>query len=133
ESPTQRCIMAASPIHPHAASSAGPAAGVTESATSVVQHWIGGNLQRGRGRSLDVFNPATGEVARQVILATTDEVGDAVASAAAAFPAWSDMPPVRRARVLVKYLNLLNEHRDTLAALITNEHGKVFSDAQGEV
>ena len=125
--------MAASPIRPQVASSAGSAAGVTESATSVVQHWIGGNLQRGRGTPLDVFNPATGEVARQVILATTDDVGDAVASAAAAFPAWSDMPPVRRARVLAKYLALLNEHRDTLAALITSEHGKVFSDAQGEV
>ena len=98
-----------------------------------VDHWIGGKLQKGRGRPLDVFNPATGEVARQVILATTDDVDNAVASAATAFPAWSDMPPVRRARVLARYLALLNQHRDTLAALITSEHGKVFSDAQGEV
>ena len=56
-----------------------------------------------------------------------------MASAATAFPAWSDMPPVRRARVLARYLALLNQHRDTLAALIMSEHGKVFSDAQGEV
>ncbi len=121
--------MAVSPFRAEAASA--PAA--TEPATAVLQHWIGGKLTRGHGRLLDVFNPATGEVARQVALATADDVAEAVASAAGAFPAWSNTPPVRRARVLSKYLNLLNEHRDTLAALITSEHGKVFSDAQGEV
>ena len=57
----------------------------------------------------------------------------AVSAARAAFPAWADTPPIRRARVLFKFLELLNQHRDTLAAMITSEHGKVFTDAQGEV
>jgi malonate-semialdehyde dehydrogenase (acetylating)/methylmalonate-semialdehyde dehydrogenase len=56
-----------------------------------------------------------------------------VAAAQAAFPAWADTPPIRRARVMFKFLELLNQHRDTLAAMITAEHGKVFTDAQGEV
>src|SRR5580704_8462580 len=98
-----------------------------------VDHWIDGRPFRGHGRALDVFNPATGAVARQVALATKEDVDAAVASAAAAFPAWADTPPVRRARVLNRYLQLLNEHRDDIAKIITSEHGKVFSDAQGEV
>jgi malonate-semialdehyde dehydrogenase (acetylating)/methylmalonate-semialdehyde dehydrogenase len=105
------------------------------SAYDVAQHWIGGHLSAatGDGRLLDVFNPATGAVARRVAAATPDDVAAAVASAAAAFPAWADVPPVRRARILTRYLNLLNEHRDAIAKIITSEHGKVFSDAQGEV
>ncbi|MBN3821260.1 CoA-acylating methylmalonate-semialdehyde dehydrogenase, partial [Paraburkholderia sp. Se-20369] len=61
------------------------------------------------------------------------EVQQAVAAAQAAFPAWAATPPIRRARVMHRFLQLMNEHRDTLAAIITAEHGKVFSDAQGEV
>ena len=101
---------------------------------TTVQHWIDGRLVAGRsGRQQDVYNPATGEAARQVALASADEVNAAVAAAKAAFPKWADTPPIRRARVLNKFLELLNAHRDTLAALITSEHGKVFTDAQGEV
>ena len=80
-----------------------------------------------------VYNPATGAVARQVALASAEDVNAAVAAAKAAFPAWADTPPIRRARVLNKFLELMNQHRDTLAAMITAEHGKVFTDAQGEV
>lgn len=80
-----------------------------------------------------VYNPATGTVSRQVALATAAEVQAAVESANRAFPAWADTPPIRRARVLNKFLQLMNEHADTLAAMITAEHGKVFSDARGEV
>ena len=98
-----------------------------------VPHWIGGRTVHGSGAQLDVFNPATGEVARRVALATADEVRAAVASARGAFPAWADTPPVRRARVLARFLQLFNQHRDELAAIITAEHGKVFADAQGEV
>jgi malonate-semialdehyde dehydrogenase (acetylating) / methylmalonate-semialdehyde dehydrogenase len=102
--------------------------------TTDVAHWIGGALQRGSGtRTQTVWNPATGAAARQVLLATADDVNAAVACAAAAQPAWGDMPAIRRARVLNNYLGLLNQHRDTLAAMITAEHGKVFTDAQGEV
>jgi len=84
-------------------------------------------------RKQAVYNPATGAVARQVVLSSAQEVNDAVASARRAFPAWADMPPIRRARIMNKFLQLMNEHTDTLAAMITAEHGKVFSDAQGEV
>jgi malonate-semialdehyde dehydrogenase (acetylating)/methylmalonate-semialdehyde dehydrogenase len=84
-------------------------------------------------RQQDVFNPATGAVTGQVTLGNTADVNAAVAAAQAAFPAWAEMPPIRRARVLFKFLELLNRHRDDLARMITAEHGKVFTDAQGEV
>jgi malonate-semialdehyde dehydrogenase (acetylating)/methylmalonate-semialdehyde dehydrogenase len=84
-------------------------------------------------RTGDVFNPATGKVGARVPLASAATVGMAVAAAKAAFPAWSDTPPLKRARVLFRYKQLLEEHTDELAALITREHGKVFSDARGEV
>jgi malonate-semialdehyde dehydrogenase (acetylating)/methylmalonate-semialdehyde dehydrogenase len=103
-------------------------------ATADVPHWIGGQPQRGNGaRSQTVWNPTTGQPARQVLLAGVDDVHAAVAAAKAAQPAWGDMPPIRRARVLNAFLALLNQHKDTLAAMITAEHGKVFTDAQGEV
>ena len=102
--------------------------------TSTVGHFIAGRSVPGAsGRQQAVYNPATGQVARQVALASVAEVGQAVAAAAAAQPAWGDMPPIRRARVLNNFLQLLNQHRDTLAAMISAEHGKVFTDAQGEV
>ena len=101
---------------------------------NAVGHFIAGRQQPGAsGRRQAVYNPSTGQVARQVALASTDEVNAAVAAALAAQPAWGDMPPIRRARVLNNFLQLLNQHRDTLAAMISAEHGKVFTDAQGEV
>ena len=103
-------------------------------ATTEVGHFINGAaVASTSGRRQAVFNPATGATARQVALGSVDEVAAAVAAAQAAFPAWADTPPIRRARVLNKFLELLNQHRDTLAAMITAEHGKVFTDAQGEV
>ena len=102
--------------------------------TSDVAHWIAGRVQRGTGtRSQTVWNPTTGAAARQVLLASEADVSTAVAAAVAAQPAWGDMPPLRRARVMNNFLALLNQHKDTLAAMITAEHGKVFTDAQGEV
>jgi malonate-semialdehyde dehydrogenase (acetylating) / methylmalonate-semialdehyde dehydrogenase len=99
-----------------------------------VAHWIAGDAHRGTGtRTQTVWNPTTGAPARQVLLATADDVNAAVAAAKAAQPAWGDTPPIRRARVLNNFLALLNQHKDTLAAMITAEHGKVFTDAQGEV
>jgi malonate-semialdehyde dehydrogenase (acetylating)/methylmalonate-semialdehyde dehydrogenase len=103
-------------------------------ATTDIGHFIGGEACAGTsGRRQAVFNPATGAVARQVALASEAEVNAAVASAQAAFPAWAETPPLRRARILNNFLALLNQHKDTLAAMITAEHGKVFTDAQGEV
>ncbi len=99
-----------------------------------VGHWIGGARTPGSGtRSQPVWNPATGQPGRKVLLAAEADVAAAVASAKAAQPAWGDFPPIRRARVMNAFLALLNQHRDTLAAMITAEHGKVFGDAQGEV
>ncbi|WP_298293707.1 CoA-acylating methylmalonate-semialdehyde dehydrogenase [Thiomonas sp.] len=103
-------------------------------ATADVAHVIQGRaVSSAQSRRQPVFNPATGAVCRQVELADAAQVDAAVAAAKAAFPQWADTPPVRRARVLFKFLELMNQHRDTLAAMITAEHGKVFSDAQGEV
>ncbi|MEO8278284.1 MAG: CoA-acylating methylmalonate-semialdehyde dehydrogenase [Ideonella sp.] len=103
-------------------------------ATTEVGHFINGRrVASTSGRRQAVYHPASGAVARQVALASTDEVNAAIAAAQAAQPAWGDTPPIRRARVLNKFLELMNQHRDTLAAMITAEHGKVFTDAQGEV
>ncbi|HTH78343.1 MAG TPA: CoA-acylating methylmalonate-semialdehyde dehydrogenase [Ramlibacter sp.] len=102
--------------------------------TSSIDHWISGKVVPGKsGRTSDVFNPATGKVTGRVALANATEVDAAVKSARAAFPAWADTPPIRRARVMFKYVELLNKHRDELARTITAEHGKVFTDSQGEV
>ena len=99
-----------------------------------VGHHIAGRLTAGRSeRRQPVYDPATGAVARQVVLASEDDVHAAVAAAQAAFGEWADTPPIRRARVMFKFLELVNQQRDTLAAMITAEHGKVYSDAQGEV
>ena len=102
--------------------------------THQIAHHINGQPSAGAsGRQQPVTNPATGAVTAQVALASVAEVDRAVAAARAAFPAWADTPPLRRARVMFKFLELLNAQRDTLAHMITAEHGKVFTDAQGEV
>ena len=102
--------------------------------TPTIDHYINGQVAAGSAsRFQDVFNPATGTVTGRVALASTAEVNAAVASAQAAFPAWADTPPIRRARVMFKFLELINAHKDELAHCITSEHGKVFTDAQGEV
>ncbi len=99
-----------------------------------VVHFIGGKTERGAGdRTQAVFNPATGAAARRLVLGEVADVDAAVANAKAAFPAWRDTPPIRRARVMLRFLELMNRHKDELAAIITAEHGKVFADAQGEV
>ena len=99
-----------------------------------INHFINGVVVASTaGRSQSVFNPATGAISGQVALASAHDVDAAVAAAQAAFPAWADTPPIRRARVLFKFLELINIHKDKLAHMITAEHGKVFTDAQGEV
>ena len=102
--------------------------------TIPIQHFIGGQIAAGSSeRSQNVFNPATGAVTGKVSLASSKDVDAAVAAAQAAFPAWADAPPLKRARVMFKFLELVNLHKDDLARMITFEHGKVFTDAQGEV
>jgi malonate-semialdehyde dehydrogenase (acetylating)/methylmalonate-semialdehyde dehydrogenase len=101
---------------------------------TAIDHWIDGRLVAGQsGRSAEVFNPATGQVTGKVALASSAEVARAVAHAEAAFPGWAAIPPIRRARVMFKFLELLRKRSDELAHAITAEHGKVFTDAQGEV
>jgi malonate-semialdehyde dehydrogenase (acetylating) / methylmalonate-semialdehyde dehydrogenase len=99
-----------------------------------VGHFIHGQRVAGTGkRTQSIFNPATGARARTLLLGETADIEAAVASAKAAFPKWSNTPPIRRARVMLRFLELMNKHSGELAAIITAEHGKVFSDAQGEV
>jgi len=100
----------------------------------LVQHVIGGKRVSGSGeRRADVFDPATGQVARQVVLGTRADVDAAVAAAHAAFPGWSATTPLARARVLFRLRDLLEQNAKQLSAVITAEHGKVLSDAGGEV
>jgi len=99
-----------------------------------IPHFINGQpYEGGNSRYTDGFNPATGEIASSIPLASNDDVALAVAAAKAAFPAWSETPALKRARILFNFKALLDQHQDELAELITREHGKVFSDAKGEV
>jgi len=99
-----------------------------------IPHYIGGREVAGRsGRQSPVFNPATGEETARVGLASTAEVNEAVATARKVFPEWAATTPLRRARILNKFLRLLEERTNDLAAVITHEHGKVLSDAVGEI
>ncbi|MFC3098981.1 CoA-acylating methylmalonate-semialdehyde dehydrogenase [Alteraurantiacibacter palmitatis] len=99
-----------------------------------IGHYIGGrDIASPAGRQAPVFNPATGEQSASVSLASAAEVGAAVRSAAAAFPGWAATPPLQRARILNRFLRILEERTGELAAIITAEHGKVLSDARGEV
>jgi malonate-semialdehyde dehydrogenase (acetylating) / methylmalonate-semialdehyde dehydrogenase len=102
--------------------------------TERVNHWIGGKRVAGTsGRSGPVYNPATGELAREVDFASAEEVDEAVRVAAAAFPAWRATSLSRRTEILFRIRNLVEQHRAEIAAHLTAEHGKVTSDALGEV
>jgi malonate-semialdehyde dehydrogenase (acetylating) / methylmalonate-semialdehyde dehydrogenase len=99
-----------------------------------IPHHIGGRQVEGRsGRTSAVFNPATGEETGRVALASAAEVNEAVATARKAFPGWAAATPLRRARILNKFLRILEDRTSELAAVITAEHGKVLSDATGEI
>ena len=114
---------------------AGVGAG-SEKATQAeaLSHYIGGQRVAGvSGRFGDVFNPALGSVKARVPLASKDEVGNAVAAAKAAFPAWAATTPLKRSRVMAKFKELCETNAEKLAAIITSEHGKVHEDALGEV
>lgn len=102
--------------------------------SATILNFINGELvQSGSGRTSPVFNPATGQQSGTLGLASADDVRVAVAAARAAFPGWANTPPLRRARILNRFLRILEERIDELASAITDEHGKVLSDAKGEV
>ncbi|MDD3935728.1 CoA-acylating methylmalonate-semialdehyde dehydrogenase [Rhodoferax sp.] len=98
-----------------------------------IQHLIDGQLVAGGTRQADVFNPATGQAEKRVLLADKLTVEQAIASAHAAFPAWRNTPPLKRARVMSKLKELLEANADAICALVTAEHGKVLSDSMGEL
>ncbi|MBU2089939.1 MAG: aldehyde dehydrogenase family protein, partial [Alphaproteobacteria bacterium] len=102
--------------------------------TKTLQHYVNGALVDGSsGRFSDVFNPATGEVQARVPLASPAEIDKVVATAQAAFPAWAAAAPLRRARVMFKFKELIEKNMGRLAAAITSEHGKTLPDAEGEL
>jgi len=98
-----------------------------------VPAWIDGKAVSPAGRSGEVYNPATGQVTRRVPFCDAAVIDAAVKSAAAAFPAWRDTPPLRRARVMQEFLNLLKQNQKSLAKIVTEEHGKTLPDAMGSV
>src|SRR5262245_20308039 len=98
-----------------------------------VPQFINGKSVTTQGRKLDLYNPATGMVTGQVDVANKQTVDQAVAAAKAAFPAWSATTPPQRAKILFRFKTLLEQNRDQLIKLITQEHGKTISEAQGSL
>src|SRR5262245_20542417 len=99
-----------------------------------IGHFIGGKVVKGTsGQRGDVFNPNTGEVQAKVDLASKAEVEKAIANAEAAFPGWAATNPQRRARVMFKFLELIQSEYDDLARLLSSEHGKTFADSKGDI
>ena len=101
--------------------------------TADIGHFVDGKVVHPKeGRFADVYNPTKGVIARRVALASRKEVDDVVTVAEAAFQSWGQTSPLRRARIMFKYLELLNANRDELAAIITAEHGKVLPMPKGK-
>jgi malonate-semialdehyde dehydrogenase (acetylating)/methylmalonate-semialdehyde dehydrogenase len=99
-----------------------------------IQHYLNGRrVDGGSGRSVDVMNPSTGAVQAQVPMASTAEVDAAVAEAAVAQREWAAWNPQRRARVMMRFVDLVNANIDELAELLSIEHGKTVADARGDV
>jgi malonate-semialdehyde dehydrogenase (acetylating)/methylmalonate-semialdehyde dehydrogenase len=100
----------------------------------IVQHYIGGaTVVSASGRTAEVFDPALGEQTKSVALADQAEIDAAVAAASAAFPAWRDTSITKRQQIIFRFRELLNERKGELAEILTAEHGKVISDALGEI
>lgn len=100
----------------------------------IIPHYINGQQVNGSGKNNgDVFNPATGEISAKVAFATEEETSLAIEAAKNALTSWSKTPPLKRARVMFKFKELIEQRTDELAEIITKEHGKVFSDAKGEI
>ena len=100
---------------------------------TIVGHLINGQISTDAERTQDVFNPSTGEVSKQVALASKTTVEEAIAAAQAAYPAWRNTPAIKRARIMFKFKDLLEQNADKICALIGEEHGKIVHDAAGEL
>jgi malonate-semialdehyde dehydrogenase (acetylating)/methylmalonate-semialdehyde dehydrogenase len=99
----------------------------------LIGHFINGQRVLDAGNSLPVYNPATGQIIRQVVLAEPSTVRDAITAAEKAFPAWRNTTPLSRARVMFRFKELIEKNAETIVSLITEEHGKVLDDARGEL
>lgn len=100
---------------------------------TTIGHLINGELYNDNNRTQDVFNPATGQAEKKVALATKATVEKAIAAAQAAYPAWRNTPPIKRARVMFRFKELLEQNADRICQLIGQEHGKISHDAAGEL
>src|SRR6185312_6066699 len=98
-----------------------------------IVHFINGAPAPGRGARRDVFDPNTGEVQAQVGMAQVEDINAAVTAARNAQPAWAALNPQRRARVLFRFKELIERHLDSLARLLSSEHGKTIADARGDI
>ena len=101
--------------------------------TELVGHLIGGKIVLESERTLDIYNPATGAISRQVALASKATVEEAISIAQAAFPQWKNTPVAKRARVMFRFKELLEANADKICQLIGEEHGKIIHDAKGEL
>ncbi|WP_428820685.1 CoA-acylating methylmalonate-semialdehyde dehydrogenase [Microbulbifer sp. MCCC 1A16149] len=100
---------------------------------NTVGHMINGEMQTGDDRYQDIVNPSTNEVEGRVALASKATVEEAIAVAQAAYPEWRNTPPIKRARIMFRFKDLLEQNADKICELITREHGKVLNDALGEL
>src|SRR5699024_8874867 len=102
--------------------------------TKQLTHYVGGAHRPGTsGRFADVYNPSTGQVQAQVPLASADEVRDVIANAAEAQAKWAATNPQKRARILHRFVDLVNQNADELAKMLSLEHGKTVADAHGDI
>lgn len=99
----------------------------------IIEHFINGEIVEDHQRTQDVYNPSTGEVSAKVALASQTTIDQAIQAASAAYPEWRNTPPLRRARVMFKFKELLEQNAEKIAALIGTEHGKIKHDALGEL
>ena len=116
---------------PHLAQASGPAPG--DGALPLTGHFIAGRECAGSGSGQDVYNPATGAPASRVAMADSATVNEAISAASAALPGWAATPPARRARIMFRFRELLEQHADEICRIVSSEHGKVLSDAAGEL
>ena len=100
---------------------------------SLIPHLINGELVTEDGRTADVFNPSTGQAIHKLPLASRETIQKAIDSAKAAFPAWRNTPPAKRAQVMFRFKQLLEQNEARIAQLISEEHGKTLEDAAGEL
>jgi malonate-semialdehyde dehydrogenase (acetylating)/methylmalonate-semialdehyde dehydrogenase len=100
---------------------------------SVIPHLINGELVTENGRAVDVFNPSTGQAIHKLPLATRETIQSAIDAAKAAFPAWRNTPPAKRAQVMFRFKQLLEQNEARISQLISEEHGKTLEDAAGEL